>query len=551
MVGPRHARYMSMSRDRGAVAIIVGVGAVFLLGIAAIAVDLGNGWAERRHVQNGADLAALAGAVEVAIGGDAQAAVDEILTSVDTNVRPLAASDWLPSNCTDADELVRTAAELGLTPASECISFNYDFSEVRVRIPPQTMDTSFAPVIGVQALTLNASANAGGQTGNPPPFAVLDGFEAGDEACLRTSSNIVPGETWNGNGPGTVPSAVALSTDPCDSTALDISSQYMGTLDPPIWFDDAGNVICKSNEIAYLIAGGIDHRLARFIDTPSPGTSPRFGAGGYGTPDSRAVEDACGPIPTERPNTIPLTTGTTSSLLRCGLLTARSGNCGSAVPGPTGRAAVPARLHQGDYVQGTYLFVGEQFDNEPLWNFIRSDIASVSAPAACSTVYANRSNGTWDYYDKHDEMVECLNRWKDTAYDPIFNEDIAEGARFMFAPLLAESSLDTSDPDAPTACTTSTAPRCVHIDDWVPVYIQTLYVASNGLSSDCDPNGVDVGRHHAGQEFSCGANNKNVDAASAMVLGCGMLPSTVCVPRSGGTSHDPGGNPVPAIQLTK
>ncbi len=542
-----------MRRERGAVSIIVGVGVVFMLGIAAIAVDLGNGWAERRHVQNGADLAALAGAVELARGGDTQAAVDEILDSVNTNVRALAATDWMPATCSDGDELANTAADLGLTPATECISFNLDFSEVRVRVPPQTMDTSFAPVIGIDALTLNASANAGGLTAYepPPPFAVLDGFEAGDEACLRTSSNIDPGEVWTGNGPGVAPSPVAGSVDPCDSNELDFSSQYMGTLDTPIWFDDAGNVICKSNEIAYLIAGGIDHRLARFTDNPDPGNSPGFGAGGYGVPDPREVEDECGTVPTERPNTIPLTTGTTSGMLRCGLLTARSGNCASAVPGPAGRADRPARLHQGDYVQSTYQFVGEDMDNEPLWNFIRPDIAMVTAPGACTNIYNNRSNPTWDYYDKHDEMVECLDRWKDTNYDPIFVDDIGRGARFMFAPLLAEDSLDPSDPQGPRSCITSASPQCVHIDDWVPMYIQTLYVESNGLSADCDPNSVDVGRHHAGQQFSCGGNNKDVDAASAMVLGCGMLPRTLCVPRSGGSPHDPGGNPVPVIQLTR
>ncbi|MGI9624204.1 MAG: pilus assembly protein TadG-related protein, partial [Acidimicrobiales bacterium] len=500
-----------MKQERGAIAIIIGVGMIMIVGFVAIAVDLGGAWAERRHVQSGADLAALAGAVEFANSGGAQAAVNEVLASVDSNVRPLSSSDWLPAGCTDSDALARTAATLGLTPASECISFNYDFSEIRVRVPPQTMDTSFAPVIGVDKITVGAAANAGGgiRNGAPPPFAVLDGFEAGQTTCLRTSSNIAPGEVWQGNGTSSAPSPVVGSVDPCDSTALAFSSEYMGTIDPPVWYADDGSLICRQNETAYQIAAGVDHTFARFSDSPTPG-SPTYGSGGYGIPDSRAVQDQCGPPPSSRPNTVELTTGVSNGDLRCGLITARSGSCASSVPGPTGVANHAARLHQGDYVQSTYTFLGEAMDNEPLWNFLRTDIASVSAPAACLTIFTNRGNTTtWDYYDKRDQMTLCLNAWKSNPYDPIFSADIVKSGRFIFAPRLAEDNLGTGA-GAPTACLASSAPKCVHIDDWVPIFVQTLYVEQNGLSSACDPNGAKVGRHHAGQEFSCGSSNRNV-----------------------------------------
>ncbi len=538
--------------DRGAIAIVVGVGVVLMLGLVAVAVDLGNGWAERRHVQNAADMAALAGAVELATGADGQEAIDAMLDSVDDNYGTISTGEWLSPNCTDGDALLNTAAALGLTPATDCISFAADFSEVRIRIPTQELDTAFAPAIGIDQLRVGASANAYGSFahGTPLPFAVLDGYQAGDQACLRTSSNLTPGPVWTGNGPNNAPGP-GPGTDPCDSAAMAASSQYMGTLNPSVWFDDLGNVICKSNEVAYLIAAGLDHEMARFKDTPDPSTSPGYGQGSYGIPDSREVEDHCAPTPTDKPNTIQLTTGVTSSMLRCGLVTARSGNCATDVPGPAGVSAKPARLHQGDYVQSTYKVLGEDFDNEPLWNFIRPDIAYVAAPNACKNVYANRNNATWDYYDKLDEMIKCLDKWQDAAYGFIFTEEIVNTSRFLFTPLLAEDTLDNTDSDGPKSCPTTASAKCVHVDDWVPIYIMTLYIESGGLSANCDPNGVGVGRHYAGQQFSCGPTNKNIDGASAMVLACGQMPPRICNPRGGGNPHYPGGDPIPLIGVTR
>ena len=48
--------------ERGAVAVMVGLLSVVLLSMAAMGVDLGNAWAQKRQVQAGSDLAAEAGA---------------------------------------------------------------------------------------------------------------------------------------------------------------------------------------------------------------------------------------------------------------------------------------------------------------------------------------------------------------------------------------------------------------------------------------------------------------------------------------------------------
>ena len=52
-------------RERGASALLVALSMLMLLGFAALAVDIGAGFNERRQDQNAADAAVLGGALEV------------------------------------------------------------------------------------------------------------------------------------------------------------------------------------------------------------------------------------------------------------------------------------------------------------------------------------------------------------------------------------------------------------------------------------------------------------------------------------------------------
>src|SRR3954449_5205761 len=79
---------MLMSRklhehDEGAVAIVVALTAVLLIGIGALAVDIGNLYSVRRESQRTADLAALAGAQD--LPGNAQQACRSAIDYLDRN----------------------------------------------------------------------------------------------------------------------------------------------------------------------------------------------------------------------------------------------------------------------------------------------------------------------------------------------------------------------------------------------------------------------------------------------------------------------------------
>ena len=147
---------------------------VVLFGFAAIAVDVGNQFAHRRRAQGAVDAATLAGAIEISSpGATTQEAVDVIKDFVDRNTGLTVTDAQWVSDCADPSPLPVTAADLGLVPATECISFALD--EIRVSLPVFDLDTFFAAVVGVNTLSYTATANAEWSFpagGNPPPFAV-------------------------------------------------------------------------------------------------------------------------------------------------------------------------------------------------------------------------------------------------------------------------------------------------------------------------------------------------------------------------------------------
>jgi hypothetical protein len=538
---------MSMIRhdDRGASAITIAFMMVLFMGIAAIAVDLGLGFNERRVDQTGADTGVMAGAVELVLGGSYQDTVDEVLAYVNDNIRPVPLTDWAIGNCEDPDHLITTAASLGLTPATECISWE-GLQKIRVQVPNQDTDTAFSQFVGVDSLTTNAEAEALAiqfpGAGNTPPFIALAGSAGGDLICLRTgpSGQPNPPPLMTGNGEG-VDASLGTDPDPCDESEYDPDSEFFGALDPYVYFNNAtGAVTCKSNLVEYAIASGMDHTLSRF--------DPAFVVGSTNPTGSSVVQDDCAPVPVAGVNTIPLKTGLSASELRCGMLTTNAGGCSSSVsPGAAGGNNVPARLHLGPYVQSSFTFLGERMDNKPLWDFLATPLGTW--PGACTTLSANVGNPDWDYFDKKDQLIDCLSAWSD-GDGTLFTDGIIETPRFAWIPILAESNLDTE----PSVCPEGGG-GCVHFNDFVPVYMQTLYtlITGGGGGGACDD--VDRGasgnprwgRHDAGESIDCGKNNGNLDRISAVVLDCGMLSGDVCDARPG----TPGGDVDPILELTK
>lgn len=126
-----------LGEDRGAIAVLVGLLMVVLMGFAAISIDVGRLYVERRQLQNGADAAALA--VACSSGTSQQKA-------------------------TLATDLAGKNEAAGRAQATV-----FPQSNGRVTVDTRSLNTaggsalplSFAPVLGINSATVQASATAG------------------------------------------------------------------------------------------------------------------------------------------------------------------------------------------------------------------------------------------------------------------------------------------------------------------------------------------------------------------------------------------------------
>jgi hypothetical protein len=220
------ARLRGRDGERGAVAVVVALLLVPLLGFAAIAVDVGALYAERARLQTAADAAALAVARDCALGacGDMQATATQL---VEANVGDADAAPPVLSG--------NTVSVTGDTP----------------------VDHWFAPVIGHDASGVSASATVawgapgGGRASLPIAFSWCS-FDAQTRGGQPTPSDAVQkiylsksdltGDHCTGPSDNFVPGGFAfLVRDPgtCGAT-----SEVDGT----VWSDPGKSAPCTATE---------------------------------------------------------------------------------------------------------------------------------------------------------------------------------------------------------------------------------------------------------------------------------------------------------------
>lgn len=173
--------------DRGAVAVLFAILAVVLFGVAALAVDLSNGFVRKRDAQAQADFAALAGGAELTgetTAGPPAAVVDAV-------------AEYLNRNQPQDDK--------GVTPvgSAQLTNGDYDDGEVeftadglRVVSPFAQVNFAFAGVLGLDRTTdVQADATVGifsPGTGPMPVYAV-DGCAAGPQTFTDPAGgHVVP-----------------------------------------------------------------------------------------------------------------------------------------------------------------------------------------------------------------------------------------------------------------------------------------------------------------------------------------------------------------------
>ena len=404
--------------DRGVSAILVALCLVLVLGLAAIAIDIGFGMNERRGDIAAADLGVMAGATST-LGTNAQVR-DQILAFTRSNLDTAytnAAWQALWEGCLDTERAGLNASGHNFitvpSPAGwsvtrvDCISID-PAGFVRVRVPNQLTKTIFAPVVGVSQISTNADAIARWNSraeGGILPFGVLGNAGDGSHVCLRDAAG-------------------GIAEEPCDGT----DAGNFGAIESPLY----GNVELgttqncngspKNEILAINIALGLDHRVL-------PDTN--------GNPGDEVL-DTCPVINSGfTPDTINTFTGISGGL--------EEGLATGPVPG-----GFTPRLQSGPNPKVTVF--GERLDNWPLWEYIDTSLSSPAIPAHCqastfdntnpaNTPFDWNSDGVIDLSESWEHMGACLLTYAGNSSLPtLFVEDLKFSPRFAYVPQFWETS---------------------------------------------------------------------------------------------------------------
>lgn len=266
-----------LRQEDGAVAIIVAIAMVVLLGAAAFTVDVGAMYAERAQLQNGADAAALAVAQNCAAG-----ACGDVNTTAQ-NLANLNANDG--------------ASNVSVDPPSSN-SIHVTITSRDARTGAGALALSFAPILGINSKTVSADATAG--WGNPAsgPDALALAFApcvfqlngaiqvvgfagSGVNSCASTSPSgmaLPGGFNWLADPTNTCTAQASTSTGATGgSTGVSITSACSSKLPTlanqvvllPVYSDVSGT----GSSAAYTITGWAAFKLLGWNFVGSGGTS--------------------------------------------------------------------------------------------------------------------------------------------------------------------------------------------------------------------------------------------------------------------------------------
>jgi Flp pilus assembly protein TadG len=481
----------SKDNERGATAILVALSLVLLLGFAAIAVDGGAAFDDRRQQQSAADTGSLA-AVQVAnnrfapmpaictgsiLQQSACRGADEAIKVVSGSIgNRFNLTQW--SACVDSGD----GAYPVHSTLSDCISFTDNLKKARVLLPTTSMNTTFGRVIGTSSININAFSEAGADlnsTGDVIPFALGPSASVSSQACLFANP------TDN------------LNVAPCNGP----TEGNFGFLDIALYGNSEMGTTTRCSgdtqgRLATNLALGSDHEL-----------------GIWNTGDPIRNDTSFCPVFTAQPNQVPTQTGGSNTGLEDGFFRGINPN-----PTAEGRLACKdgdaAEIHRfpktslGSCVNVLNNFP-EALDNSPLWDYLTSGAPSF-AGSACAGVSTRQ------------DMELCLVAWKSAAAGnpnppPLFDIDIIESPRFAAVPDL---NLDPSNGTGNYL-----------ILGFKPVYLETLYLGCNANTCDVvfSPGEISVGScpgtmvptiNHCGTPAN---GNKNLRAVSAFILELGML----------------------------
>lgn len=479
---------MERADERGAIAPIFALILLILLVFAAFATDLGAAWAERRAAQATVDAAVMAAATEYlrSLPPDEQKTVEIVLDYVNRN-SPDPEPTWtdlIPEWLACADP----ARPSGFLPLAwdtngdatdevfQCISFHTS-GLLRVRLPDTDVETSFATVIGIDSISISATAVAEIRYIEHHialPLSLPADFVEGNDQCLATP----PG--------GLLPGDVAPCSGPAQGNFGLLDSPWFGAGDP-YYTDTQGcpNDPNFNTRAPHNLAIGLDHIITIW---PDPATLPPDGTS-LGN-NHEGADDCANAIADHAPyvlNTQPgnTQTGPGKALLQDGFL--------GDDPSPTA-ASQPGRLRQptpnlpnSPVVNSRLTFTTNtasyDVDNVGLWEYLDQD--NISNNSLCS----DTGNGFAGLEGRQltDQMMLCLE-----SEDARYIAELLDSPRFGVVPVLNYlQGAQYGD-------------KWWAVKELRPVYLQTTwYHCSSGGSPECRFQPDDFATTHgAGNPYS-------------------------------------------------
>ncbi len=441
-------------RERGASAVLVAASMLMLIGFAALAVDGGIVFDDRRQQQSAADVGSLAALqfarttiasslaacnAETGIDYAACRGAEETIEIVNDNLNNrFALADW--AACSDPNKPAEYTQASTLSP---CINFTVNLKKVRVQLPTTAVDTSFAGAIGFNSVNVSAFAEAGAdldQSAAITPFAVGPTGAGSSHACLFANP------------------AIVLNVDPCNGP----TEGNFGYLDVSLYGNDTTGTAqtCGAaflmQKLSANIILGTDHPLEEEWKIPGSIVNDVANCPNWGTPVDELM--------TQTGNS---TTGLENGLFYGNASPAFEGKllCKGTLSSDTSGEYAPYKLEslRCEDVLNAY---PEFLDHTPLWDYIIVAANSEVIGGACAPGGGAIKNRA--------EMVACLDGWK--AWSVIngphtmslFLDDLEYAPRFAAIPIL-----DT-DP--------SSGAGNYLINDILPMYFETLLVKCNANS---------------------------------------------------------------------
>lgn len=530
MNGKTNRRQTGQPRERGAVLAIAAITMIMMLLFSAMVIDIGLLMTERRQDQSAADAAATAGYMDryspstlaTTVVNSLNSNLDTTFTTADLNTCP-------------AETLPTSANGWSLYTGYNCLAHNNSYTEIRVRIPTQELDTVFAGLGGVETIEHSAFAQAGAApfNSNVLPYAITSSF--GSSGCLKVGAANVPDASCSGSSSGNF-GRVVFGLH---------GNDRVGTVP-----DCTGTKMYEIN-----LAQGLDHDLSRFNQLPHNAVPV-------------VDTDTCGTPPA--PNSMRTDTGNVPQDTYDGLV-------GTATfTYPDGGLARWQRMGTQSYFQ-TATVNGITVDATPLWAFIDAT-DSDDVPTSClPRIFAEGLDASpdWDnlndvplYVETHlntsastvqDRMVKLIERclahyefgtWDDDngfsppepvngcgldniCTDPVFDKntqsegdeevyDIQQSPRFGYVPVMVQSTFPSGS-------------GTVNIDYFKAVYLQRAY--GGGCSSNSCPFVFDPGNFSAADASWTGAyaGQTKIDAISAFAFPIGILPNGLADPDAPNT----------------